>query len=283
MIEKKNSYKQRTIQQEVGMEGISLFTGKVVSMKLKPLGENKGMVFRRKDLSGEPEIIANLSSVKRTPRCTILGNNRFDILTVEHLLSALYAFDIDNVLIELDGEEIPACDGSSNIFVGLIEKAQIKEQRAEKKIGKIKKPIFWVKDQIHIIALPSENYKISYLLNYPSSEILKAQYYTFVVDALSYKKEIAPARTFSLYEEIEPLLKKGLIKGGGLNNAVIIKKDKILNPDGIRFVDEMARHKILDLIGDLSLIGKKLFGHIIAIRSGHFSNISFAKKIEQEL
>jgi len=283
LITNKISYKQKTIRKEVGIEGVSLFTGETVSIKLKPLDENRGMVFKRKDLPGEPEIVANLSSVKKTPRCTVIGNDKFSILTVEHLLSAFYAFEIDNILIEIYGAEIPACDGSSTAFVDLIEKAQIKEQKENKKIAKIKKPIFLVKDQVHIIALPAENYKISYLLNYPSSKILKSQYYTFVVDPVSYKEEIAPARTFSLYEEIEPLLKKGLIKGGGLNNAVIIKKDKILNPDGIRFLDEMARHKILDLIGDFSLIGKKLFCHVIAIRSGHFSNISFAKKIEKEL
>jgi UDP-3-O-[3-hydroxymyristoyl] N-acetylglucosamine deacetylase len=278
-----SGFKQRTIEKEVSLPGIGLFTGAKVFLKLKPASENSGIVFRRTDLKGKPTIPGKLDFVKDTPRCTIVGDGKVSILTVEHLLSALHAYEIDNILIEIEGPEIPVCDGSSKLFTDLIDRAKVKEQRENKRIINIEKPIFWSKNEVHIVALPAKDFKISYLLHYPNFDILKSQYYTCVVDPVTYKNEIAPCRTFSIYEEIEPLLKKGFIKGGGLNNAVIIKDNRILNPDGVRFVEEMARHKILDLIGDLSLMGVKMFAHIVAIRSGHFSNISFAKKILKKI
>jgi UDP-3-O-[3-hydroxymyristoyl] N-acetylglucosamine deacetylase len=271
--------KQKTLKKETSLSGVGLFTGEKVNLTLKPAPINSGIVFQRIDLPDRPKFFANLDFVKETPRCTIIGNEKVSILTVEHLLSALSAYEIDNLLIEIDGSEIPVGDGSSQIFVDLIENGQIEEQSAYKKIIKIKKAMYWSKGDVHIVALPSDSYRISYLLHYPHSDLLKSQYYTAIIDRETYKESIAPCRTFSIYEEIEPLLKKGFIKGGGLNNAVIIKDNKILNPDGIRFPEEMARHKILDLVGDLSLIGGKIYGHIIAIRSGHFSNISFAKMV----
>ena len=272
-------FKQKTIKKEVSISGVGLFTGSKVSLTLKPAQENHGVVFQRVDLPDKPKIYAKLSYVKETPRCTILGNEKISILTVEHLLSALNAYEVDNLLIEIFGPEVPVCDGSSKAFVELIEQSGVEELEDNKKLIKLKKPVYWSQKEVHIVALPSNDFRISYLLHYPKTDVLKSQYYTSVVDPYIYKEEISPCRTFSIYEEIEPLLKKGFIKGGGLNNAVIVKDNRILNPDGVRFPEEMARHKILDLIGDLSLLGGKIFGHIIAIRSGHFSNISFAKKV----
>lgn len=272
-------YKQKSIESEKSISGIGLFTGSRVSMTLKPAKENHGIVFQRVDLPDKPLIQARLSNVKETPRCTILGYDQSSVRTVEHLLSALNAYEIDNVLIEIKGPEVPVCDGSSKAFVEMIEKAGVRELNAEKQLIVLSKPIYWSQQEVHIVALPSNDFRITYLLHYPKTDILKSQYYTSVVDPYIYKEELSPCRTFSVYEEIEPLLEKGFMKGGGLNNAVIIKDNKILNPDGIRFPEEMARHKILDLIGDLSLLGGKIFGHIIAIRSGHFSNISFARKV----
>ena len=270
---------QKTIKNEIGISGHGLFSGKEVSLTLKPARENHGIVFKRIDLPNAPAIYAKVNSVKKTPRCTILGNDDITILMVEHLLSALYAYEIDNLLIEIYGPEIPACDGSSKHFVDLLEKAKVVTQNEKKKLIKITKPIYWTRDQVQLIALPSDRFVITYILHYPDIKPLKSQYFTTCVDKEIYKKEISPSRTFSVYEEIKPLVDQGLIKGGGLNNAVIIKENKILNSDGVRFSDEMARHKVLDLIGDLSLLGGKILGHIIAIRSGHFSNVSFAKKI----
>jgi len=272
---------QKTIKKDIYMSGIGLFTGEKVSVKMKPACVDTGIVFHKVDVKGTPKIPATLDYVKKAPRCTIVGNKNVSILTVEHLLSSLKAYEIDNLVIEINGPEIPVGDGSAQLFVELIEEAGLEIQEKKKKIIKIGSPVFWTKGEVHIIAIPSDIFKISYLLHYPSSDFLKSQYFTSVINEENFKNQIAPARTFSVYEEIEPFLKKGLIKGGGLNNAVIIKDNKILNPEGVRFQNEMARHKVLDLMGDLSLIQAKLYAHVIAIRSGHFSNISFAKKIKK--
>lgn len=277
------AYKQKTLQKEAFISGTGLFTGSKACITLKPAEENHGIVFQRADLPGQPKISAKLKNVKETPRCTILGNDSFSIQTVEHLLSALSAYEIDNLLIEIQGPEVPVCDGSARAFVELIEETGIVLQKAERNLIVLNQPIYWSQQEVHIVALPSSDFRISYLLHYPKIEMLKSQYYTSVVDPFIYKEEISPCRTFSVYEEIEPLLERGVIKGGGLNNAVVIKDNKVLNSDGLRFSDEMARHKVLDLIGDLSLLGGKILGHIIAIRSGHFSNISFAKKVLTKL
>ena len=214
-----------------------------------------------------------------------MGNRDCEVQTVEHILSALKAFDLDNVIIEIDGPEVPSCDGSATPFVELIEQAGVLSQSATKKVHRIESPVFWSKGDVHLVALPAEEFRISYTLNYPDNEFLKSQFYTIHVNEETYKQEIASARTFSLYEEVVPLIEKGNIKGGRLDNALIIKGSKILNPEGMRFQDgyEMVRHKILDLIGDLSLVGHSFLAHVIAIRSGHFSNTSFAKELVNNL
>ena len=205
------------------------------------------------------------------------------IKTVEHLMSALSALKIDNLLIEVDGPELPACDGSAIQYVGMIEKAGIKELDVLRKIYKLGKIVQFTKGGTHLIAIPAEEFQISNTLYYPHSNFLRSQFFSFKVNSEGYKKDIAPSRTFSLYEEIEPMLKKGLLKGAGLENGVVIKDEKVANPDGLRFTDEMVRHKILDLLGDLSLIGKPFLAHIIAIRSGHFANVEFAREILNNL
>jgi UDP-3-O-[3-hydroxymyristoyl] N-acetylglucosamine deacetylase len=284
LINKKSQiYKQKTLKKSVSLEGIGLFTGQQTAIELCPVNENSGITFQRVDLTDQPLIPASLESVKGTSRCTLIGNNKVTIQTVEHLLSALGAYQIDNLLIKVKGPEIPAIDGSSDGFVELIEKAGVAPINSNKEIHSIKSPFFWSEKEVYIIALPADEYRISYTLHYPHSSFLRAQYFSCPITSQKYKKEIAPSRTFSLYEEIEPLLQKSLIKGGGLNNAVIIKEEKIMNPEGVRFPEEMARHKVLDLIGDLSLIGIPFLAHIVAIRSGHYSNISFAKKFLEHI
>lgn len=196
---------------------------------------------------------------------------------VEHLLSALHALGIDNVRIAVEGPEIPAGDGSANPFVFLIEKAGVVTSKEPRKFLKIDKPVYWSDHEVHLVALPGEGFAVSYTMHYPNSPLLGSQYCSFHLDPEKYKTEIAPSRTFSIYEEILPFIEKGIIKGGGLENALVIQGDKILNPEGARFSDEMVRHKVLDLIGDLALIGRPILGHIISIRSGHQSNVAFAK------
>ncbi len=270
------------MRRAVTLSGVGLFTGEKVSIRLSPAEEGVGVVFKRKDLPGRPLLPAKLEYVKGTPRCTIIGNDGVFVQTVEHLLSAIKAYGIDNVLIEIDGPEVPIFDGSSAAFVEAIANSGVSEQGEEKVLKRLSAPVYWSQGDIHLVALPSDEYRICYSLNYPKSTILRSQYYSVVVNEQSFKTEIAESRTFCFYEEIAPLLEKGLIKGGGLENAVIIKEDRVINPEGVRYPDEMVRHKILDLIGDLSLI-EPFVAHIIAIRSGHTSNVAFAKVLLNNL
>lgn len=271
--------KQRTINHTVSLKGIAVFTGEKVSLRISPSEIDSGIVFQRTDLPHQPRLSAKLENVQGTPRCTILGKDGVSVHTVEHILAALQAYGIDNLLIEIDGPEVPIFDGSSLAFVEAIEKAGLCEQEGWKNRFQLSAPLFWSQGDIHLIALPSNEYRISYTLHYPQSKILRSQFYSVPVNEETFKKEIAPCRTFSLYEEIVPLIEKGIIKGGSLENGVIIKGDEIVNAEGVRFQDEMVRHKILDMIGDLSLIEHAFTAHIIAIRSGHTSNNAFAKEL----
>lgn len=269
---------QKTIQKEAFVSGVGLFTGEKVSVKLTPAAPNTGIIFQRMDLPGKPEIPARLSFVRETPRCTRLAHENASIYMVEHILSALGALQVDNVRVEVNGPEIVAGDGSANHFVDLIEKAGLQTQNAPRKFIKITKPIYWSEGEVHLVALPADEFRLSYTMHYPQSPLLRSQYYSFLLSPERFKNEIASCRTFSLYEEILPFIEKGMIKGGGLENALVIKGDQIMNPGGVRFPDEMVRHKILDLIGDLTLVGP-ILGHIISVRSGHASNVALAKLI----
>ena len=272
---------QKTFQDEVTASGVGLFTGEKVSLRICPAPPDSGIVFQRTDLLSKPEIPALLSYVREAPRCTRLATPNASILMVEHLLSALYAYGIDNARIEVEGPEIPAADGSSQLFVDLIEKTGLVSQEYPKRYARISDPIYWSEGEVHLVALPSDEFRVSYTMHYPHSPLLRSQYYSFVLQPLRYKAEIARCRTFSLYEEILPFIEKGGIRGGGLENALVIQGGRILNPEGARFEDEMVRHKILDLIGDLALIGTPLLAHVIAIRSGHSSNVAFAKIVSK--
>lgn len=270
--------KQRTLQRPVSANGTGIFNGEKVSIRLCPAEENTGIVFQRVDLPHRPLLPARSEYVQGTPRCTVIGNGKECVQTVEHLLAPLRVYGIDNLLIEISNAEVPIFDGSSLPFVKMIEEAGILEQAQERTLYKLQTPMFWSKGEIHLIALPSEESRISYTLHYPHSKAIGTQFYTFVLDQEGFKKEIAPSRTFSVYEEIAPMIDKGLIKGGSLDNAVIIKEDAVANPEGLRYSDEMVRHKVLDLIGDLSLVPPFL-AHVVAIRSGHTSNNAFAKEL----
>jgi UDP-3-O-[3-hydroxymyristoyl] N-acetylglucosamine deacetylase len=270
---------QKTLQREVSASGKGLFTGEKVRLKICPAAPNTGVVFQRIDLPGKPLIPAILSSVDPSPRCTRLSSNSASVYMVEHLLAAMSALEVDNALIQVEGPEIASGDGSSQIFVDLIEEAGLVTQSEKRSYLEITEPLYFSEKEIHLIALPAPEFRLSYTLHYPQSSVLGTQYYAFSSSPAQFKKEIAPCRTFSLYEEIFPLLEKGIIKGGGLENALVIKGDQIMNPGGARFPDEMVRHKILDLIGDLALVGAPILGHIIAIRSGHSSNVAFAKTL----
>ncbi len=271
--------KQRTLQKEALFSGIGIHTGEVVSMRFCPSKEGTGISFKRIDLPGQPLIPATVEYVTDTSRSTILGIGKVQIHTVEHVLAALAAYRINNLVIELNNIEPPVGNGSSDVFVDMIEKAGIYEQDSLVPIVQVQKPIYWSEGDIHLVALPYDGYRISYTLNYPRSPILCGQFHSIHVQEESFKRDIAPCRTFSLYEEVSMLIDRGLIKGGSLDNAVIIKDDAVFSKNGLFFPDEMARHKVLDMIGDLSLVGFDFHAHIIAIRAGHASNFALAKKL----
>lgn len=275
----KVSRKQQTLKDKIEYSGIGIHTGRDVTMRFCPAPPNHGIVFKRVDLAGSPLIPATVEYVCELLRSTTIGVGNVKIHTVEHVLAALHAYHIDNLLIEINNIEPPVGNGSSDVFVDMIENVGIEVQEADTHIFKVDTPIYWMDNEIQVIALPYDGFRVSYTLNYPGSKILKAQFHTLEITPESFKNEISPCRTFSLYEEVSMLLDKGLIKGASLDNAVVIKEDVVLSKNGLFFPDEMVRHKILDVIGDLKLVGIDFYAHIIAIRSGHASNHELAKKL----
>jgi UDP-3-O-[3-hydroxymyristoyl] N-acetylglucosamine deacetylase len=273
------SRNQRTLKGCSSFAGIGIHTGKEVQIRFCPAKEGTGIIFKRVDVSGHPIIPATVEYVQDTSRSTTIGINDIRVHTVEHVLAAIEAYRIDNLCIELNGFEPPIGNGSSDVFVEMIEKAGIFQQEITIPIMKIRKPIYWSQGDIHLVALPYEGYRISYTLSYPDTPFLRAQFHSLVVNEESFKEEIASCRTFSLYKEISYLIDQHLIQGGSLDNAVVIKDDVVFSKGGLFFPNEMVRHKILDLIGDLSLVGFDFHAHIIAIRSGHASNFAFAQQI----
>ena len=276
---KLQSRRQTTIGESVLFSGIGIHTGEEVTMKLCPAPAGTGIVFKRVDLPGHPEIPARLEYVIDTNRCTSIGVGDAVVHTIEHVLSAVAGYSIDNLIVEVDAEEPPVANGSAEAFVELIESAGIVQQEQTVPIIALSEPVYWSEGDIHVVALPHNGFKVSYTLQYPNSEVLRAQYHSVEVTPENFKREIAPCRTFSLYEEVSTLMDRGLIKGGSLANSVVIKDEVILSKEGLKFPDEMVRHKILDVIGDLSLIGYPLHAHILAVRSGHGANFAFAKEL----
>lgn len=271
--------KQRTLGNAVAFSGIGIHTGRTVSMRFVPAPPSTGIVFKRVDLPSKPLIPATVEYVLETSRSTTIGIQDVRVQTVEHVLAAIRSNDIDNLYIEIDNIEPPIGNGSSDVFVEMIEEAKVVEQDAVITPVSLTAPVFHSEGEIHLVALPSPEYMLSYTLSYPEHPLLKAQYHSVKLTPESFKREIAPCRTFSLYEEVSYLIDKGLIKGGSLDNAVVIKGDAVLSKGGLFFPDEMVRHKVLDLIGDLSLVGLPFDAHVIAIRSGHAANVAFARKI----
>lgn len=273
--------KQKTLAEPIELRGKGIFTGLNLNVRILPSGSKKGIFFRRIDLNPVVEIPLDLSFVQDSSRCTCLGVGSNKILMVEHLLSALYALGIDCAVIEVDGPEIPGLDGSSIDYVNAIEKVGLQDVSSVVETLVVTEPVFLTQGNVHLVALPANDFRISYTLHYPQVAIVGSQFFSCTVSELFYKTQIAPCRTFSVYEEVLPFVEKGIIKGGGLDNAIVIKENKIMNPEGLRFPDELVRHKVLDLIGDLSFVGARIKAHVIAICSGHSTNIAFAKHLLQ--
>ncbi len=269
---------QQTVKKSVQYTGIGLHTGDEVTIKCIPAQVNTGIVFKRVDLPGKPEIPAHPGRVISTRRCTGIGlggKNDPAVYTVEHLLAATRAAGIDNMIIEIDNMETPAGDGSALPFYNFLTETGFHKQKEKRKVFVIEKSIFIRKGQMTIIALPYDGFKISYTLDF-EHKVIGTQFLEFDEDKDSFKEEIAAARTFGFKREVEALHRRGLALGGSLDNAVLIDDDKTVNT--LRYADEFVRHKILDVIGDMALNGF-IKTHIVTVRSGHSLHIDLARKI----
>ncbi|WP_431157721.1 bifunctional UDP-3-O-[3-hydroxymyristoyl] N-acetylglucosamine deacetylase/3-hydroxyacyl-ACP dehydratase [Winogradskyella poriferorum] len=301
----KTEIKQKTIKNEVTLNGVGLHTGTDVTLVFKPGLENSGFIFERIDLEGCPKIEADANYVTNTQRGTCLEKNGVTIQTCEHVLAALVGLDIDNAIIELNASEPPIMDGSSKFFIEALEKAGIVEQNAFREEYEVTQVVSYSDEESgsEILLMPSKTYQVTTMVDF-GTKVLGTQNAT-MNNVSEFKTEIADARTFSFLHELEMLLEHGLIKGGDLNNAIVyvdkelsndtmeklkvaFKKDNIaVKPNGIldnltlHYPNEAARHKLLDVIGDLALIGTKIRGKVIANKPGHFVNTQFAKKISK--
>lgn len=275
--------KQKTLKKEVVFHGKSLFLGQDVVVRLLPASPNTGIVFRRVDLPQAALISAQTEHVHDAIRCTKVGEGENSVQTIEHFMAAVRASEIDNLVIDISGAEMPIFDGSSLPFMQMIDQAGVIEQEGAKDLYVLDQPVSWSFGDMHLIALPSNEYRISYTLHYPQSPYLRSQFYSCIVKPDTFRAEIAPCRTFTLYQDIAPLIEKGLLKNAGLDCGVVIDGEKVLNPEGVRFPDEMVRHKILDMIGDFALLGCTFNAHLIAIKTGHAANHTVAKELRKFL
>ncbi len=267
---------QRTIKQEICFDGIGLHTGRYSKVCLKPASRDTGIIFIRKDK--DIAIRASINCVTDTAFATTIGHNGAKIRTVEHILAALAGLCIDNIIIEVHGPEIPILDGSSAELTQLILKSGIAKQSKKRPYIRIKNPIILSDGNAELAALPYEGLRITYRIHF-NHHLLGEQKLSIDMNEENFLLEIAPARTFGFLKDVELLRANGFAKGGSIDNAIILGESGILNTTGLRFKDEFVRHKILDLIGDLSLLGFPISGHIIANRSGHSTNLKFLKKL----
>ena len=297
--------KQHTIKKSVTLSGVGLHTGVNVHMTFLPAKSNHGIKFQRVDLEGQPIVDADVDNVVDLSRGTTIEQNGARINTVEHTMAALVGFEIDNILIQLDGPEPPIMDGSSRIFIDALEEAGAEEQNALRNFFTIPESIFYrdTSRDVEIAALPLDDYRVTVMIDY-KSPVLGSQHAS-ITNISQFKKEIASARTFCFLHELEMLYKNNLIRGGDLDNAivvvdrvveegeldylaklfnkpkVVVKEEGILNNVELRHSNEPARHKLLDVMGDLALAGRPIKAQILAARPGHAANVAFAKKIKR--
>lgn len=276
-----NKTPQCTIAEEVSVSGIGIHTGQEVKLTLKPAEVNSGVKFIRVDMEDSSPIPAHIDYVSEVLRGTTLENGAAKVQTVEHLLGTLYGLGIDNLTVEINKSELPVGDGSANIFIDIIQEAGIKEQDAPKKYFKINKPVSVSVGEADLIAFPNDQLTLSSVIYY-GDDVLGSQYKELDLNRDNFINRIAPARTYCFEEEIELIKEKGLGKGGNVDNTIIIGSEEIKNTE-LRFKDEFVRHKLLDLLGDLYLLGRNLKARVVALRCGHDSNIQFTRKLNKRL
>ena len=272
---------QMTFAKSAAVSGTSLHTGEKVTLKVQPAPPDSGIKFRRKDLQEEPMIDARIENLKTVERATTIGEGSVRVHTVEHVLAALSAMGIDNAIVEMDANEPPIGDGSAQPFVELIKKAGVVAQETPRRFFHVREPLHVEsKTGAMIVLLPDDKFRISCTQAGPNGRF--TQFFSTEISPAIFEREIAPARTFVYYEDVQPLMEKNLIKGGSLENAVVVRGDAVMSKEPLRFADEFARHKILDIIGDLALTGQRIRGHIIAVKPGHAINAELARAITKE-
>lgn len=270
---------QRTLRRQVSCAGIGLHSGNKVTLSLKPAPANSGIRFRRTDL-GNLEIRAAVANLAGMHYATGLAQNEGSVETVEHLLAALVSLGVDNVLVELNHSEVPIMDGSASPFVYLIQEAGIKPLGVPRQVLRVTEPVELVRGDKRIALYPCDHFKITYSISF-DHPLLRHQARTVSITENAFIEEIAPARTFGFLKEVEQLRQHGLALGGSLENAIVIGETGVLN-NQLRFEDEFVRHKMLDAIGDLALVGYPVIGHLVTHRGGHALHTAFATKLLQE-
>jgi UDP-3-O-[3-hydroxymyristoyl] N-acetylglucosamine deacetylase/3-hydroxyacyl-[acyl-carrier-protein] dehydratase len=270
-----------TIAEPVSFSGIGLHTGNLTTLTFKPAPKDSGITFYRTDLPGRPAIRADVDNVVDVSRGTTIANGEARVHTIEHVLAAVFGMGIDNLDIEVDANETPVGDGSSLPFLNVLKRAGVQEQDAEKKYVKIEEPVYYRNGDVTLSVLPFDELRVTMTIAFDHVAI-GTQYASFTVTPETFEHEIASARTFCFLREVKALQDKGLIRGGSLDNAVVIGDESILN-DTLRYRDEFVRHKVLDLLGDMFLLGRPLKGHIVGVKSGHAMHVHFAKSIKKAL
>ena len=272
--------RQHTLKSPIGCTGVALHSGAAVSIRLCPAKVDSGIVFRRTDVSDvDAQVPARWDRVVDSRLCTTLGNDDgVTVATVEHLMAALAGAWVDNAVIEIDGPEVPIMDGSAEPFLFLIECAGIREQTAPRRAHRIEKAVSVGTGESFASLVPADGFTVSFEIDFDSAAVARQSVSVSLVNG-TFKTELARARTFGFLGEVEQMRAAGLARGGSLDNAVVISGDSILNPGGLRFADEFVRHKALDAVGDLYLIGAPLIGHFHGVRSGHGTNHSLLRAL----
>ena len=269
---------QQTLAKSASLTGTSLHTGSQVTLRVNPAPVDHGIKFKRIDLPDEPTIDAKIDHVKFVERATTIAEGNVKVHTVEHVLSALCGMGVDNALVEMDANEPPIGDGSAYPFVELINTCGIEPQKAVRKTMEIREPLFIeTKSGSLLTIVPDRTFRVSCTQVGPDGRF--TQYYSTEITPEIYEKEIARARTFVFYEDVKPLLDKGLIRGGSLENAIVVRGESVMGKEPLRYRDEFVRHKILDIVGDFFLAGCRFLGHVIAIKPGHAANAEMTKAL----
>lgn len=268
---------QQTVQRPFHFSGTALHSGQEIEVTVRPAPPRTGLLFHRVDLGPQAVIPACVGSVVATNCATTLGGGGATVSTVEHLLAALWSLGVDNAVIEVDGGEIPALDGSALPFVTMIEESGLAQQDAPCHPLRVTRTVKLVEEGRFVILLPSEKFKVSYTIEF-DHPVLQKQYHSLTLDAVGFAREISPARTFGFLKDEELLRTQNLAMGVTLHNTIVIGEDGVLN-ESLRFDDEFVRHKILDLVGDFSLIGRPVCAHVVAMKAGHGLNVAAVRSL----